>query len=94
MVLDLSPAEGTPAKPELTREAALDVVRSRLRARGAGWEFRLRDVYDDLCAATGRSASWVKTEIGGTLLLEGVVSRDRLEGKYEVCEPQQERRAS
>jgi hypothetical protein len=69
---------------EMPRDEALSLVRSWLAAKGEGWEFAPRDIYDDLCDATGRSASWIRTELSTTLVTEGLVLNDRMEGRYTV----------
>ena len=75
---------GRPPSDELDRENALGLLRGYLMRQGNGWEFSPRDLYGDLCPATGRSAGWIRTELGTTLVAEGLVEHDRAEGKYRV----------
>jgi hypothetical protein len=69
---------------EMPREDALALLRRWLAAKGEGWVFAPRDIYEELCEATGRSASWIRTELSTTLVTEGLVLNDRMEGRYTV----------
>lgn len=75
---------GRPRAQEMDRESALGLLRGFLMRHKHGWEFAPRDLYGEVCAATGRSAGWVRQELSTTLVAERLVERDRTEGKYRV----------
>lgn len=75
-----------PARPDVSRDEAVARLRAVVTALGAGAEFYPRDIYEDACEATGRSAPWVRGELGGTLAAEGLVLADRGTGIYTVTD--------
>lgn len=75
-----------PPRPVVARDEALGRLREILAGLGPGREFTPRDIYQDACAATGKSPSWVRGEVTGTLAMEGLVLHDRMAGTYTVTE--------
>lgn len=74
---------GTRPQSDRPREESVAILRSLLMARGDGWEFRPRDLYDEVCPVLSRSASWVRGALPG-LADEGMLEHDRAEGIYRV----------
>lgn len=75
---------GRPRPQEMDRDGALGLLRGFLMRHGDGWEFAPRDLYEEVCTATGRSAGWVRNELATTLVAEGMLRHDRSEGRYSV----------
>lgn len=85
---------GRPEVQEMDRDTSLSLLRGRLMREKDGWEFLPRDLYDEICQATGRTAGWVRTQLSTTLMAEGLVSRDLDTGHYRVSLTLRERRES
>lgn len=76
-----------PARPTGDpRGDAVALMRSYFLAKGEGFEFAPRDIYDELVPMVGRSAGWVRDKLR-ILADEGLLDHDRAEGRYRVLGP-------
>jgi hypothetical protein len=71
-----------------TREDAMRLLRSYLMHKGVGWEFGPAEIYNDEAFrdSLGKSAGWIRTAME-TLVAEGLLDHDRLEGRYKILPP-------
>jgi len=74
---------GSRPQSDRPREESVALLRSILMNKGDGFEFAPRDIYDAVCPAVGRKASWVRGELS-RLADEGLLEHDRAEGIYRV----------